>query len=122
MVGLKKEVWNKFPNQLSGGEAQRVGIVRTIINNPSLIFADEPTGALNSAASTDVLNVLTKVNENKQNIVMVTHDVKTACRGNRIIYIKDGSVCGELKLPFYTGENFEKRYEKVQEFLKDMGW
>ncbi len=121
-VGLKKEVWDKFPNQISGGEAQRAGIVRALINEPTIIFADEPTGALNSAASTDVLDTLTKVNENKQSIVIVTHDVKTALRGNHIIYIRDGAVCGELNLPFYKYENTEHRREQVQRFLDEMGW
>jgi len=121
-VGLNKEVWDKFPNQISGGEAQRAGIVRALINEPTIIFADEPTGALNSAASTEVLNTLTKINENKQSLVMVTHDIKTACRGNRIIYIRDGAVCGELKLPFYKDENTEFRREKIQTFLDEMGW
>jgi len=121
-VGLKTEVWDKFPNQISGGEAQRAGIVRALINEPTIIFADEPTGALNSSASTEVLNTLTKINENNQSIVVVTHDIKTACRGNRIIYIRDGAACGELKLPFYNDENIEFRREKVQRFLDEMGW
>lgn len=121
-VGLKEEVWGKFPNQISGGEAQRAGIVRALINEPIIIFADEPTGALNSSASTEVLNTLTKVNENNQSIVMVTHDIKTALRGNRIIYIRDGAACGELKLPFYKNENVDVRREKVQRFLEEMGW
>lgn len=121
-VGLNKEVWDKFPNQISGGEAQRAGIARALINEPTIVFADEPTGALNSAASTEVLNTLTKINENKQSLVVVTHDIKTACRGNRIIYIRDGAVCGELKLPFYKDENTEFRREKIQTFLDEMGW
>ncbi|BCZ47710.1 ABC transporter ATP-binding protein [Clostridium gelidum] len=121
-VGLKTEIWDKFPNQISGGEAQRAGIARALINEPTIIFADEPTGALNSSASTEVLNTLTKINENKQSIVAVTHDVKTACRGNRIIYIRDGAACGELKLSFYKDENMEARREKVQRFLDEMGW
>ena len=121
-VGLKEEVWGKFPNQISGGEAQRAGIVRALINEPTIVFADEPTGALNSSASTEVLNTLTKVNENNQSIVMVTHDIKTALRGNRIIYIRDGAACGELRLPFYESENIEDRREKVQRFLEEMGW
>lgn len=121
-VGLKAEIWDKFPNQISGGEAQRAGIARALINEPTIVFADEPTGALNSSASTEVLNAFTKVNENNQSIVMVTHDIKTAMRGNRIIYIKDGTVCGELKLPFYKDENIEARREKVQSFLEEMGW
>ena len=121
-VGLKKEVWDKFPNQISGGEAQRAGIVRALVNEPTVVFADEPTGALNSSASTEVLNTLTKINENNQSIVMVTHDIKTALRGNRIIYIRDGAACGELKLPFYKDENIEARRERVQRFLEEMGW
>jgi putative ABC transport system ATP-binding protein len=121
-VGLTEEVWDKFPNQISGGEAQRAGIVRALINEPQVIFADEPTGALNSSASTEVLNTLTKVNENKQSIVLVTHDIKTALRGNRIIYIRDGAACGELRLPFYNNENTEIRRERVQSFLDEMGW
>lgn len=121
-VGLEEEVWGKFPNQISGGEAQRAGIVRALINEPTIVFADEPTGALNSSASTEVLNTLTKVNENNQSIVMVTHDIKTAIRGNRIIYIRDGAACGELKLPFYKNENIDARREKVQRFLEEMGW
>lgn len=121
-VGLKAEIWDKFPNQISGGEAQRAGIARALINEPTIVFADEPTGALNSSASAEVLNAFTKVNENNQSIVMVTHDIKTAMRGNRIIYIKDGTVCGELKLPFYKDENIEARREKVQSFLEEMGW
>ncbi len=121
-VGLKKEIWDKFPSQISGGEAQRAGIVRALINEPTILFADEPTGALNSASGNDVLNVFTKINENNQSIVMVTHDIKTACRGNRIIYLRDGGICGELKLPFYKDEDFESRREKVQNFLDEMGW
>lgn len=121
-VGLKEEVWGKFPNQISGGEAQRAGIVRALINEPTIVFADEPTGALNSSASTEVLNTLTRLNENNQSIVMVTHDIKTALRGNRIIYIRDGAACGELKLPFYKNENVDARREKVQRFLEEMGW
>ena len=121
-VGLKEEVWSKFSSQVSGGEAQRAGIVRALINEPTILFADEPTGALNSSAGNDVLNVFTKVNQNNQSIVMVTHDIKTACRGNRIIYVRDGGICGELKLPFYKEDDFEERKEKVQKFLDEMGW
>ena len=86
-VGIEKKLWNKFPNQLSGGEAQRVGIVRALINKPDMVFADEPTGALNSSSSTAVLDVLTEFNREGQSIVIVTHDMKSARRGNRIIYL-----------------------------------
>ena len=74
-----------------------------------MIFADEPTGALNSENSTAVLDVLTKLNENKQSIIMVTHDKKSALRGNRIIYLKDGKIYGELKLDKYKKNDNERK-------------
>ena len=120
-VGISGKLWNKFPNQLSGGEAQRVGIVRALINSPSLVFGDEPTGALNSASSTAVLDVLTEVNRNGQSIVMVTHDMKSARRGNRIIYLKDGAICGECELGAYESGD-KARHEKLRVFLTEMGW
>lgn len=120
-VELPEILWNKFPSQLSGGEAQRAGIVRALINNPAILFADEPTGALNSTSGTAVLNVLTEVNKNGQSIVMVTHDIKSALRGNRIIYLKDGTVCGECILGSFLKED-TKRTEMLHSFLNEMGW
>ena len=121
-VGLDKALWDKFPSQLSGGEAQRVGIVRALINTPSLLFADEPTGALNSASSTAVLDVMTELHQDGQSIVMVTHDLKTATRGSRILYLRDGAVSGELRLPPYGSDDKTKRTQKLQQFLDTMGW
>ncbi len=121
-VGLKDTSWGKFPSQLSGGEAQRAGIVRALINNPRIVFADEPTGALNSAASDSVLDVMTSVNQNGQSIVMVTHDMKTALRGNRVLYLRDGVICGDLKLGAYQEEYNPARHEKLKAFLSEMGW
>jgi putative ABC transport system ATP-binding protein len=121
-VGINENAWSKFPTQLSGGEAQRVGIVRALINSPRILFADEPTGALNSASSDNVLDILTNENRNGQSIVMVTHDMKTALRGNRILYLRDGEICGDLRLDTHSEkENFE-RHEKLGAFLADMGW
>ena len=121
-VGIDENYCSKFPTQLSGGEAQRVGIVRAIINSPKILFADEPTGALNSKAGESVLDVFTHVNQMGQSIVMVTHDMKTALRGNRILYLRDGVICGDLQLgTFSEGENNE-RHEKLKTFLAEMGW
>jgi putative ABC transport system ATP-binding protein len=120
-VKIEEKLWNKFPNQLSGGEAQRVGIVRALINSPDMIFADEPTGALNSASSNAVLDVLSEVNRNGQSIVMVTHDMKSARRGNRIIYLKDGAICGICDLGQYVSGDRE-RHDKLRAFLTEMGW
>ena len=121
-VGLAKELWEKFPSQLSGGEAQRVGIVRALINEPALLFADEPTGSLNSASGVAVLDVMSEIHANGQSVVLVTHDLKTAVRGSRIIYLRDGAVFGELELEPYIGDDAAKRMEKVQKFLDRMGW
>lgn len=120
-VDISEETQKKFPSQLSGGEAQRVGIVRALINNPEIVFADEPTGALNSKTGIDVLDTLTKVNEKGQSIVMVTHDMRSARRGNRILYLKDGVILGECDLGKYEHGNKE-RHEKLANFLKQMGW
>ncbi|MBB4822895.1 putative ABC transport system ATP-binding protein [Sporosarcina luteola] len=121
-VGIDEKSWSKFPTQLSGGEAQRVGIVRAIINSPKILFADEPTGALNSTASNSVLDVFMNVNRNGQSIVMVTHDIKTALRGNRIIYLRDGVICGDLKLGPYNKDTNMERHDKLKHFLAEMGW
>ncbi|MDE6000888.1 MAG: ATP-binding cassette domain-containing protein, partial [Clostridia bacterium] len=111
----------KFPTQISGGEAQRVGIVRALINSPEILFADEPTGALNSKTGLDVLDTLTKFNEQGQSVVMVTHDMRSARRGNRILYLKDGVILGECNLGKYSHGD-KKRHEQLSAFLKDMGW
>ena len=92
-----------------------------MINNPKVVFADEPTGALNSASGTAALDVLTRVNESGQNVIMVTHDLKSARRGNRILYISDGVIKGVCELGKYKSGDVERK-EKLVSFLKEMGW
>ena len=121
-VGIKEELWNKYPNQLSGGEAQRVGIVRAIINDPTILFADEPTGQLNSASGKDVLDIFTEVHKNGQSIVMVTHDLKTALRGTRVLFLRDGNVVGEYRMKNYGEDDMKERRTGLQNFLDEMGW
>ena len=121
-VGLNEEDFVKYPNQLSGGEAQRVGIVRAIINDPKILFADEPTGALNSASGKDVLDIFTEVHKKGQSIVMVTHDLKTALRGTRVLYLRDGGVVGDYKMPPYGEDDIKERRNKLTAFLEEMGW
>lgn len=120
-VDISEETQRKFPTQISGGEAQRAGIVRALINSPEILFADEPTGALNSQTGLDVLNTLTEFNEQGQSVVMVTHDMRSARRGNRILYLKDGSILGECDLGKYS-PNDSGRHEKLSAFLAEMGW
>ena len=112
-VGLDENCYNKFPNQLSGGEKQRVALVRSVIN--------EPTGALNSQNTASVLDVLTDMNRKGQSIVMVTHTVAAAERGNRILYLKDGVICDEITLTPYAGQD-KDRHKQLRAFLADMGW
>ncbi len=120
-VGIDEATQRKFPTQISGGEAQRAGIVRALINNPEILFADEPTGALNSKTGIDVLDTLTEFNNKGQSVVMVTHDMRSARRGNRILYLKDGIILGECSLGKYVSGDKE-RHEKLAAFLNEMGW
>ena len=120
-VGISEETQRKFPAQLAGGEAQRVGIVRALINRPELLFADEPTGALNSKTGLDVLDTLTAFHEQGQGVVMVTHDMRSARRGNRILYLKDGVVLGECHLGKYQHGDPARR-NMLSDFLVEMGW
>jgi len=111
--------FNKFPLQISGGEAQRAGIARALINSPKIVFADEPTGALNSANGKAALDALTETNAAGQSIVMVTHDLRSARRGNRILYLQDGVIKGECGLGKYVSGDKERR-EKLNTFLTEM--
>lgn len=120
-VDISEETQKKFPTQISGGEAQRVGIVRALINSPEILFADEPTGALNSKTGLDVLDTLTRFNEQGQSVVMVTHDMRSARRGNRILYLEDGVILGECNLGRYSHGDAQ-RHEKLSAFLNDRGW
>lgn len=121
LVNIPEITWKKTSSQISGGEAQRAGIVRAVINNPNVLFADEPTGALNSANGTAVLDVFTSLHKNGQSIVMVTHDKKSALRGSRILYIKDGEIFGECDLGEFDPDNAE-RTQKFETFITEMGW
>ncbi len=118
---IGSELWDKFPTQLSGGEAQRVGIARALVNRPGLVFADEPTGALNSHTGKSVLDALTRANAGGQSILMVTHDITSARRGNRILYVRDGEIAGECELGSYV-PNDRERHQKLRDFLGGMGW
>lgn len=113
---------NRLPVHSSGGEMQRAAIARSIINNPQILFADEPTGALNKNNSQEVLNLLTALNNENQSILMVTHDVKAAIRGNRILYLEDGKIIGEKKLAKYENSLEKQREEEVTKWLSSLEW
>lgn len=113
---------NHLPSQVSGGEQQRCAIARAVVNNPKMLFADEPTGALNRKNTLDVLNLLTGLNQSGQSILMVTHDMKAALRATRLLYIEDGKIIGELILPPYNPEEEKSRETQVNAWLTSMEW
>ena len=92
-MGLGERLYNK-PNQLSGGQQQRVALARAIINKPKVLLADEPTGALDSQTTAEVLDVLDELNDGGATIILVTHEIEVANRAARLITLKDGSVVG----------------------------
>ena len=128
-MGLET-VKSHLPSRVSGGEQQRCAIARAVINDPVILFADEPTGALNRKNTKDVLDLLTEINESGQSIVMVTHDIKAALRGNRLLYLDDGNIVGELELTRYgetdaNGEmlqNTKAREAQVNAWLESLDW
>lgn len=120
-VGLEKEM-KKLPTKVSGGQSQRCAIVRALINDPPIIFADEPTGALNSSSGKDVLDMLTELGHQGKTIIMVTHDIKAAIRAKRIIFLRDGRIGGELELSDYRESEAAYREKEVFAYLSGMGW
>jgi len=113
---------NRLPGQVSGGEAQRAAIARAVINRPGLLFADEPTGALNRRNTDEVLDLLTGLNREGQSILMVTHDLRCAARGNRVLYLEDGKLLDELELSPYSGESSGNRETRLGVWLSALGW
>lgn len=120
-MGLS-HIKDHLPAQCSGGEQQRCAVARAIIHEPVLLFADEPTGALNKRNTTEVLDLLTALNAAGQSILMVTHDARAALRASRIIYISDGKAVGELTLAPYTAESEKHREAQVSAWLTAMEW
>ena len=113
---------DRLPAQASGGEAQRAAIARAMIGSPGLLFADEPTGALNRANSEEVLDLLSGLHQNGQSILMVTHDAKAALRGNRILYMEDGKFLDELFLPTYETADSAGREKELGNWLSKLQW
>ncbi|MDY4278053.1 MAG: ABC transporter ATP-binding protein, partial [Faecalicoccus sp.] len=109
-----EELLDKYPYEISGGQKQRVAVARAIITNPELILADEPTGALDSKSTEELLNVFNTLNENHQTIVMVTHSTKAAAHAKRVLFIKDGQVFHQI----YRGEKtMDEMYQCISDTL-----
>lgn len=96
---------HRLPAQASGGQQQRAAIARALINDPDIVFADEPTGSLNYDQGVAILDILTSMNRQGQSVVMVTHDIKAACRADRLIFIRDGKVGGILEFDKYQSDS-----------------
>ena len=108
--------------QVSGGQLQRACICRSMMNGPKILFADEPTGALNKSAAGEVMEELVKLNREGTTILMVTHDSRIASSCDRIIYLLDGQISAELKLGKSVAGTEKQREEKVARWLMEMGW
>ena len=112
-VGLSDRM-HHFPSQLSGGQQQRVAIARALVTDPRILLADEPTGALDSGSTDELLRLFADINRAGQTILMVTHSVKAASRAGRVLFIKDGQVFHQL----YRGEDSDTRfYQRISDTL-----
>ncbi len=108
------ELLKKYPYEVSGGQKQRAAVARALITNPKLILADEPTGALDSKATDELLRLFAQINKTGQTILMVTHSVKAASHANRVLFIKDGEVFHQI----YRGNNTnEQLYQLISDTL-----
>ncbi|MGN0536703.1 MAG: ABC transporter ATP-binding protein [Acutalibacteraceae bacterium] len=117
------EIADNDINEVSGGQLQRACICRSMINRPKMIFADEPTGALNRTSSEEVMQELKKINDEGTTIMLVTHDVKVAAKCTRVLYIVDGDIKGEYNLGRYTDETaLRDRERRLNNYLMELGW
>jgi len=108
------EILKKYPYEVSGGQKQRAAVARAIITNPRIILADEPTGALDSKSTDELLRLFGEINRSGQTILMVTHSVKAASHANRVLFIKDGEVFHQI----YRGHSTnEQLYQKISDTL-----
>ncbi|MFZ0578675.1 MAG: ABC transporter ATP-binding protein [Psychrobacillus psychrotolerans] len=115
LLGIE-DILNKYPNEISGGQKQRTSAARALVGNPSIVFADEPTGALDSKSATALLSNLEKINkEKKVTIMMVTHDAVAASFCSRVLFLKDGQIYSEL----YKGDKDRKQF--FQEIMNTQG-
>ena len=117
------EIADNGINEVSGGQLQRACICRSLINNPKMIFADEPTGALNRSASEEVMEQLLKINGEGPTVMMVTHDSKVAAKCQRVLYIVDGNIKGDISLgKMNSVDEIRNRERKLNNWLMELGW
>jgi putative ABC transport system ATP-binding protein len=119
-VGIA-ELENRDITQVSGGQLQRAGICRALMSNPKIIFGDEPTGALNSKSTQEIMNLFFEINTEGTAIMLVTHDAKVAARTERIMFMLDGKIVNELKLPKFDGADIDRRVERITGKMLELG-
>lgn len=99
--------------EVSGGQLQRAGICRALMNEPAILFADEPTGALNSKSSEEVMELFLAINKNGTAILLVTHDARVAARAQRVLFMKDGKIESQISLGRFDEQNMENRINQI---------
>jgi putative ABC transport system ATP-binding protein len=110
-------------NEVSGGQLQRACVCRSLINSPKVIFADEPTGALNKQATNDVMKEIGHANQEGTTVVLVTHDAKVAAKSDRVVYLVDGEIVGDYTLGKYLDEaTLMEREKRLNNWLLEKGW
>lgn len=117
------EVADNDITEVSGGQLQRACICRSLINRPKVIFADEPTGALNQQNAKEVMKILNEINQEGTSVMLVTHDLKVAAKCQRVLYIEDGNIKAEIELGTYADPDTRKMREKqLTTWLMELGW
>ncbi|MCM3766378.1 ABC transporter ATP-binding protein [Neobacillus niacini] len=123
VTGIEK-LANHTITQGSGGQLQRVGICRALINDPNILFGDEPTGALDSKSTEEIMSILAEINKNGTTVMLVTHDVKVAAKTERILFMVDGTIVAQKKMSKYDPqyENMKQREESLMKWLVENGF
>jgi len=119
-VGIA-ELESRDVTQASGGQLQRAGICRALMSSPKIIFGDEPTGSLNSKSAEEIMDIFSEINSEGTAIMLVTHDAKVAARTERIMFMLDGRIVSEMRLPKFSGEDIEGRIEKIIVKMRETG-
>lgn len=115
------ELGNRAVGRASGGQLQRAGICRALMNDPSIVFGDEPTGALNSATAREIMDILTAINAEGTAVLLVTHDASVAARADRVLFMRDGGIRDELRMPKYDAARGMERLAAVSERMGASG-
>ncbi len=119
-VGIE-ELEKRDITQVSGGQLQRAGICRALMSKPKVIFGDEPTGALNSKSAQEIMQIFSEINGDGTTVILVTHDATVAAWSQRIMFMVDGKIISEIKLPEFSGKDLDSRINKVTEKMRELG-